>query len=329
MLSFVLWIIFGIVSAASFLFWRKLKSKPVPEDRYARRSFLRWMMTVQMGTIGTGIIAIMFLIMSIITMIPAGHVGVPTLFGKVIEYSLPEGISLVNPFWNIHKMSIRTETYTMVSSTTEGAKQGDDSIYVQSSDGVVMNMDVTIAYRLLSADAPIVYRYFGREYVDGIVRSAAKSALPEITSKYSFQEAYTIKRDELGFKVGEKMNAIIKSLISQQSGVALDGILVQQVLVRKIAPPAKIKESIELKMAAEQESERMKYVLLKEKQEAERKKIEAQGIQTFQDIVSKGISENLLKWKGIEATEQLAKSQNAKIVIIGAGKDGLPIILNQ
>ena len=78
----------------------------------------------------------------------------------------------------------------MVSSVTEGAKQGDDSIYVQSSDGVVMNMDVTIAYRLLQNDAPMVYRYFGKDYVDSIVRPAAKSALPEITSKYSFQDAY-------------------------------------------------------------------------------------------------------------------------------------------
>lgn len=326
MVCLVLGIVLALVGIGLILHGKSIKM-PTDKDSYRVDSSRRYKTVCKYAGSSVAVIAGFFFLFSVVTMIPAGHVGVPTLFGKVVETTLPEGISLVNPLWDIHRMSIRTETYTMVSAAVEGAKTGDDSIYVQSSDGVVMNMDVTIAYRLLSKDAPIVFRYFGLTYAESIVRSASKSALPEITSKYSFQEAYTYKRDELGYKVGEKMNKVIKSLISQQAGSDIDGIVVQQVLVRKIEPPVKIKASIELKMAAEQESERMKYVLLKEKQEAERKKIEAEGIQKFQDIVSKGISEQLLKWKGIEATEALAKSTNAKVVIIGAGKEGMPIIL--
>jgi regulator of protease activity HflC (stomatin/prohibitin superfamily) len=318
------------VTAGGLIFAKKAVSKKIERipDSYDKKAAILIRKALTLSSIGMAILSLMLLVLSTLVIVPAGHIGVPTLFGKVINTTLSEGISIVNPLWYINKMTIRTETYTMVSAATEGSKTGDDSIYTQSSDGVVMNMDVTVVYRLLSADAPMVFRYFGRNYVDAIVRPAAKSALPEITSKYSFQDAYTVKRDELGFKVGEKMNAVIESLISQQLGSKSKGILVQQVLIRKIEPPTKIKESIELKMAAEQESERMKYVLLKEKQEADRKKIEATGIQTFQDIVSKGISPQLLQWKGIEATEMLAKSNNTKVVIIGSGKGGLPVILN-
>ncbi len=274
------------------------------------------------------VVAMFFAVISSITIIKAGNVGVPTIFGKVINLPISEGLSFVNPFWNIHKMSIKTETYTMVSTPAEGAKTtGDDSIFTQTSDGIVMNMDVTVAYRLILSDAAHIYRFFGADYADTIVRASAKSALPDITSKYSFQDAFTTKRDELGFKVGERMNQTIRNIISEQTGENIQGIVVQSVMIRKIEPPKTIKASIEAKMAAEQEAERMKYVLLKEKQEAERKKIEAEGIQKFQTIVSNGINDNLLKWKGIEATESLAKSQNAKVVVIGSGKDGLPLIL--
>jgi len=91
--------------------------------------------------------------------------------------------------------------------------------------------------------------------------------------------------------------------------------------------PVQLTEAIEQKQRADQESQRMEFILTKERQEADRKRIEAQGIADFQRIVAQGISEQLLRWKGIEATEKLASSQNAKVVVIGSGKDGLPLIL--
>lgn len=297
-------------------------------DKYKINDLKQGIQISKIAWITLASMSALFFISSCFTIVSTGNIGVPTFFSEVKYDTISEGLSLRNPFYRIHDLPIRTQTYTMVSTTTEGAKQGDDSIYTQSLDGVVMNMDVTIAYRLIPSDAPYVYKYFGNNYAENIVRTVAKSALPDITSKFSFQDAYTVKRDEIGAKVLDRMNTLIKNLISEQTGLKnKQGIIVQSVLLRKIAPPPQIKAAIEEKMAAEQRAEQMKYVLQKEKQEAERKRIEAQGIQDFQTIVSRGINENLLKWKGIEATEQLAKSPNSKVVIIG-GKDGLPIILN-
>lgn len=270
----------------------------------------------------------LFFVSCFFTIVSTGNIGIQTLFSEVKYDTKSEGLSIKNPFHRVHDLPIRTQTYTMVSAITEGNKNGEDSIYTQSLDGVVMNMDVTVAHRLIPEDAPYVFKYFGRDYAENIIRTVAKSVIPDITSKFSFQDAYTVKRDELGAKVMDRMNNLIKKLIYEQTKLEnKQGIIIQSVLIRKIAPPPQIKAAIEEKMAAEQRAEQMKYVLQKEKQEAERKRIEAQGIQDFQTIVSKGINEQLLKWKGIEATELLSKSANTKIVIIG-GKDGLPIILN-
>lgn len=121
----------------------------------------------------------------------------------------------------------------------------------------------------------------------------------------------------------------MSSDINQHIVAAIEprGIVVERMLLRDVALPQRLQQAIEEKLSAEQEASRMQFVLLKEKQEAERKKIEAEGISSFQKIVTEGINENLLKWKGIEATKELALSGNSKVVIIGAGKEGLPIIL--
>ena len=111
--------------------------------------------------------------------------------------------------------------------------------------------------------------------------------------------------------------------------LAQRGIVIESILLRDIQLPQTLKSSIEAKQQAEQEALAMNFRLQKEKQEAERKRIEAAGIRDFQQIVAQGISPQLLEWKGIEATETLAKSPNAKVVVIGSGKNGLPIILGQ
>lgn len=105
------------------------------------------------------------------------------------------------------------------------------------------------------------------------------------------------------------------------------GLRAEGILLRKITLPQKVGAAIESKLEAEQQAEQMRFVLDKERQEAERKRVEAQGIADYQTIINHGLNENLLRWKGIEATRELAKSQNAKVVVIGSGKDGLPIIL--
>jgi regulator of protease activity HflC (stomatin/prohibitin superfamily) len=103
---------------------------------------------------------------------------------------------------------------------------------------------------------------------------------------------------------------------------------VESTPLRNVALPSQLTEAIEQKQRADQEAQRMEFILLKERQEADRKRIEAKGIADFQTIVAAGISEQLLRWKGIEATEKLSNSPNTKVIIVGAGKDGLPIILD-
>jgi regulator of protease activity HflC (stomatin/prohibitin superfamily) len=267
--------------------------------------------------VGIILTAIALAIASSITTVPAGHVGVKTLFGAVQEPELPEGIHLINPLAAVERMSVRSETIEMV-----GAQQ----ITALSSDGLRMGVDVTVVYRLVGADAPWTLQNVGRDYAVKIVQPAARTAVREAMTQFNSQEAYSDKRELLADETQKRLVGRIAALLAERE---YDGqaVAVQQVLLRDVKLPTQIRASIEQKLAAEQDAQRMVFVLQKETQEAQRKRIEATGIKDFQDIVRKGIDEQLLRWKGIEATERLAESQNTKIVVIG-GTDGLPIILN-
>jgi len=279
---------------------------------------------------GILVVALALSLMSIacFTSVSAGHVGVPVVFGSVQPQFIPEGLHPINPFATIKEMSVRSQTYTMVSAENEGQVKGDDSIFAQSSDGVVLTLNVSVVYKLVEADAPWVYRHLGTDYADNIVRSAARSAVPDSTAQYTFEEAYASKRAEIAERIRTRMNASIDEILRQYPGFSGSGVVIQQVFIREVRPSAQLLAAIEQKMTAQQQALQMDFTLEKERKEAQRKAIEAQGIQAFQEIVTKGITEQLLKWKGIEATEKLSESPNAKVVIVG-GKDGLPIILGQ
>jgi regulator of protease activity HflC (stomatin/prohibitin superfamily) len=284
--------------------------------------------SLNMVSFASAAAGILLIIASCLTSVSAGQVGVPVIYGSVQPYFIPEGLHPINPFATVKEMSVRSQTYTMVSAENEGQVKGDDSIFAQSSDGVVLTLNVSIVYKLVEADAPWVYRHLGTDYADNIVRSAARSAVPDSTSQYTFEEAYSSKRAEMAEKIRTRMNASINEILRQYAGFSGAGVVIQQVFIREVKPSAQLLMAIEQKMTAQQQAQQMDFTLDKERKEAQRKAIEAQGIQDFQNIVTKGITEPLLKWKGIEATEKLANSPNAKVVIIG-GKDGLPVILGQ
>ena len=274
-------------------------------------------------------VALVALVSAAVVVIPAGHVGVQVLFGRVQPTALTEGIQLINPLVDVVKMSVRTETYTMSATGAEGAVQGDDSIQALSADGLLMPLDITIAYRLVGGDAPLVYRNIGADYVDKIIRPASRTAVREAIAGFTAQEAYSTKREALPQMMHDLLTARMGALLKQREDFkGATGFIVDQVMLRKIQLPDKVKNAIEAKLEAAQQSEQMQFVLEKERQEAERKRIEAKGVSDFQTIVSQSINANLLQWKGIEATETLAKSPNAKVVVIGAGRNGLPVILN-
>ena len=247
---------------------------------------------------------LLFLIGNPLTVIPAGDVGVKDFFGNVSPNILPAGVHFVLPFTKVVKMSIKTQE---IKETAE----------VPSKEGLIMDLEGSLLFRLDPAKAPEIYRTVGRDYASIAVVPQVRSAVREITASYEAKDLYSSQR--------EKIASEIFTLVNKMSGGR--GIITEAVLLRKIGLPALVANAIQEKLKREQEAEQMKFVLQKEEQEAQRKRIEAQGVADFQRIVAQGISQQLLEWKGIEATEKLALSPNTKIVVIGNPKSGLPIIL--
>jgi len=259
---------------------------------------------------GFGILIIVVLVViflfSSIARVESGHVGVLTLFGRVTGEVLPEGIHLVNPFKSNHELTIRTQEIK-------------ESASVPSSEGLVMNLDTSLIFHLNPGGAAEVYQKIGPNYVDVLLEPNLRAAIREATAAHSANALYTGERE----MVAKQIFNLMSSLLSKR------GFVIESILLRDIQLPLTLKASIEAKQQAEQEALAMSFRLQKERQEAERKRIEAQGIRDFQQIVTQGISTQLLEWKGIEATENLAKSPNAKVVVIGSNKNGLPLILGQ
>jgi prohibitin 1 len=256
--------------------------------------------------VGTLLIVALLVILlyASVAYVPAGHVGVLTLFGRVTGDVLPEGTHIVNPFKVNNTMSIRTQELKETAS-------------VPSDEGLVMTLDTSLLFRLSPEKAAEVFQKIGPNFVEVVVEPTLRASIRSVTASHSANALYTGGREQ----VAQQINAELTSQLSNK------GIEVQSILLRDIQLPQMLKTSIEAKQQAEQDALRMAFVLQKEKQEADRKRIEAQGIRDFQTTVAQGISAQLLEWKGIEATERLANSANSKLVIIGNPKNGLPLVL--
>jgi regulator of protease activity HflC (stomatin/prohibitin superfamily) len=181
-----------------------------------------------------------------------------------------------------------------------------------------MDLEGSLLFRLDPAKAADVYRTVGVNYAEISVVPQIRSAIREITASYDAKALYSAQREQ----VARETYDLVKKMTEGR------GIIIESVLLRKIGLPQLVANAIQEKLKREQEAEQMKFVLQKEQQEAERKRIEAQGISDFQRIVTAGISQQLLDWKGIEATMEIAKSPNAKVVVIGNTKNGLPVIFS-
>ena len=250
------------------------------------------------------VVLILLLLMASVTSIPTGNVGVLTLFGRVTGDILGEGIHLINPLKSVQKLSVQTQSVKESANTP-------------SNEGLMLALDTSLLFRLDRTKAAQVYQTVGENYAEKIVEPTLRAAIRASTPSHSANALYTNAR--------ELVQQQIQGELTTQ--LAARGVIVEAVLLRDVQLPAMLKSSIEAKQQAEQDALRMSFILQKEKQEAERKRIEAQGIADFQKIVAQGISPQLLEWKGIEATEKLATSNNAKVVIIGNPKNGLPLVL--
>ena len=256
--------------------------------------------------LGIAAFLIVILLFNSVTRVNTGHVGVLTLFGRVTGETLDEGIHLINPLKTNNEMSIQTQTIK-------------ESASVPSSEGLMMSLDTSLIYHLNPDHAAHVFQTIGADYEDKVVENTLRSAIREATASHTANALYTGEREMVAKQIQDK--------ITEELGKR--GMTVEAVLLRDIQLPATLKASIEAKQQAEQEALAMNFRLQKETQEAQRKRIEAAGVRDFQQIVAQGITPSLLEWKGIEATENLAKSANSKVVVIGNNKNGLPLILGQ
>lgn len=294
----MLFVISVLIAVVSFVVYVNARRK-VSQERNA---------TFQVAANMAGVLFLIFALVALtraFVIIPPGHVGVQVLFGSVSEVTLKEGINFINPFVDIREFSVRTEELKEVMD-------------VPSKEGLTVQLEISALYHLDPDKADDVYRTIGPDYVSTILEPNFRSVTRGVTAGYDARALYTSEREMLAQGIMKELEKI----------VGPRGIEVESTPLRRVGLPPGLTAAIEEKLRSEQESQRMQFVLAKERQEADRKRIEAQGISDFQNIVARGISEQLLRWKGIEATEKLAQSQNTKVIVIGAGKDGLPLILD-
>jgi len=286
------------ISLAALFAWRNARRKERQNSVTAR----------PIATV-SGLVAAVFGVLTLLqclTQIPAGHVGVVDFFGTVSDQTLLAGINPVNPLSTVIKYSIQTQEHK-------------ETMQVLSREGLTIGLEVSAIYRLSPDSAARVYKTVaGGDYETIILIPQFRSICRAVTASFQASALYSTERERLGASIQEELART----------VAPRGVTIETTPIRNVALPSQLTEAIEQKQRADQESQRMEFVLTKEKQEADRKRIEAKGIADFQSIVAAGISDQLLRWKGIEATEKLASSPNTKVIIVGAGKDGLPIILD-
>jgi prohibitin 1 len=287
-----------IVAAGALLLWRSAARK-LQEKNLAYRGT---------ATVA-GVVAAVFALVALFqcfTVVPAGNVGVVDFFGVVSAKVLPPGINFVNPLARVEKFPTQTQEHKEV-------------MQVLSREGLTIGLEISALYRLNPDSAARVYQtILNGAYQEIVLVPQFRSISRAVTASFNASALYSTERERLGQTIQEEL----------ARNVGARGIIIESTPLRNVALPTQLTEAIEQKQRADQESQRMEFVLAKERQEAERKRIEAKGISDFQTIVSQGISDQLLRWKGVEATEKLANSPNTKVIIVGSGKDGLPVILD-
>ena len=297
-LSLILGIILLVVSFT-------LKNNPSPFSKFSNLLRIFGVLIILIG-----------LFSSMFRQIDAGKVGVKSLYGSVQPDVLQSGLHLINPLLDVTDYDIQTQNYTMSAVHNEGQQEGDDAIRVLSNDGLEVVIDLTVLYRIDPQSAPKIFKQIGINYTDKIVRPVTRTRIRDNAVYYDAVALYSTKRNEFQQRIYKTIEADFKSR----------GLILEQLLIRNINLPASVKATIESKINAEQDAQKMQFVLQKEKQEAERKRVEAQGIADYQRIISSGLSDKQLQYEQIKAQKELAASPNTKIIFMN-GKN-TPVILS-
>jgi prohibitin 1 len=265
---------------------------------------MRWLFTMLGGVrIAVVALAVLLVVYLSTSVVPAGHIGVQDFFGRVSDRLLAPGINLIAPGTRVVKFSVQT-------------REMKETAAVPTSEGLIVNLDVSLLFRLRPEAAGRIYKTVGSRFEGVVIDPQLRSVIRDVTAEYEAKFLYSASRE-----------LVAQNMFRHISGaLAARGIEAEQVLLRSVQLPPLLTTAIQEKLQAEQQAQRMRFVLDRERQEAERKRVEAQGIADFQSIVARGISAELLKWKAIEVAHELSKSPNAKIIVLG-DKTGLPIIL--
>jgi regulator of protease activity HflC (stomatin/prohibitin superfamily) len=263
------------------------------------------------------ILIVLGIFSSMFKQIDAGKVGVKSLYGSVDSGVLESGLHIINPLLDITDFDIQTQNYTMSAVHGEGSQEGDDAIRVLSNDGLEVVIDLTVLYSVVPTDAPKIFKNIGVDYIDKIVRPITRTRIRDNAVFYDAVALYSTKRNEFQERIFKSIESDFKSR----------GLVLEQLLIRNIDLPNSVKKSIESKINAEQDAQKMTFVLQKEKQEAERKRVEAQGIADYQRIISLGLTDKQLQYEQIKAQKELAASPNSKIIFMN-GKGNAPVILS-
>jgi len=294
-MTFVLSLVFAVVA---LVIWQMARKQ-------VRQNVIAFRPVANVSAVAAVVLGLLALVQCF-SQVPAGYVGVVDFFGVVSDQTLRAGINPVNPMANVHKYSIQTQEHK-------------ETMQVLSREGLTIGLEVSAIYRLNPDSAARVYMTVsGGDYQTIILIPQFRAICRTVTASFQASALYSTERERLGASIQEELDKTVSPR----------GVTIETTPIRNVALPSQLTEAIETKQRADQESQRMEFILTKEKQEADRKRIEAKGIADFQAIVAAGISDQLLRWKGIEATEKLAASANTKVIIVGAGKDGLPIILD-
>ena len=299
-------IVFIILGIILLLLSFSLKNNITPFSKYSNVLKLIGFVVIALG-----------LFSSMFKQIDAGKVGVKSLYGNVDTDVLESGLHIINPLLDVTDFDIQTQNYTMSAIHDEGNKEGDDAIRVLSNDGLEVVIDLTVLYRISPELAPKIFKQIGENYADKIVRPVTRTRIRDNAVYYDAVALYSTKRNEFQQRIFKTIEADFKSR----------GLVLEQLLIRNINLPTSVKTTIESKINAEQDAQKMTFILQKEKQEAERKRVEAQGIADYQRIISTGLSDKQLQYEQIKAQKELAASPNTKIIFMN-GKGSAPVILS-
>ena len=299
-------IVFIILGIILLLLSFSFKNNSTPFSKYSNVLKLFGFVVITLG-----------LFSSMFKQIDAGNVGVKSLYGNVEPDVLESGLHIINPLLDVTDFDIQTQNYTMSAIHDEGSKEGDDAIRVLSNDGLEVVIDLTVLYRISPELAPKIFKEIGVNYTDKIVRPVTRTRIRDNAVYYDAVALYSTKRNEFQQRIFKTIEADFKTR----------GLILEQLLIRNINLPTSVKTTIESKINAEQDAQKMTFILQKEKQEAERKRVEAQGIADYQRIISTGLSDKQLQYEQIKAQKELAASPNTKIIFMNS-KGNAPVILS-